>query len=70
MPKLERYFEKRPKNMYVLKNRSSKFSGTLYKGAGIFVQVYTLLKIFKGLDFQSHTFGNVLGKILPDCSPV
>ncbi len=32
--------------------------------------LYTLLKIFKRSDFQSHTFGNILGKILPDCSPV
>ena len=30
----------------------------------------TLLKIFKGSDFQSHIFGNILGKILPDCSPI
>ncbi len=30
----------------------------------------TLLKIFKGSDFQRHIFGNILGKILPDCSPV
>ncbi len=32
--------------------------------------VYTLLKTFKGSDFQSHIFRNILGKILPDCSPV
>ncbi len=28
---------------------------------------YTLIKIFKGEDFQSHIFRNILGKILPDC---
>ena len=29
-----------------------------------------LFKTFKGSDFQSHIFRNILGKILPDCSPV
>ncbi len=30
----------------------------------------TLLKTFKGSDFESHIFRNMLGKILPDRSPV
>ncbi len=33
-------------------------------------QETTLLKTFKGSDLQSHIFRNILGKILPDCSPV
>ena len=39
-------------------------------GATLATYIYTLLKIFKGSYFQSHIFGNILGKILPDCSPV
>ena len=34
------------------------------------IHAYTLLKTFKGPDFQSHIFSNTLGKILPDCSSV
>ncbi len=38
--------------------------------AAIMSTQYTLLKTFKGSDFQSHIFRNILGKVLPDCSPV
>ena len=31
---------------------------------------YTLLKIFKGADFQNHVFINILGEILSDCSHI
>ncbi len=38
----------------------------------LLLSINTLLKIFKESDSQSHihVFGNILGKILPDCSPV